>query len=379
MQTINLSIELFGIILLVFLILIFPSFKKLFILNNDSLLTKPERNKAIDFTRGIAMTAIVVIHIDSYFQFFHPTDIETYYTRMIANLSRFCVPAFILSSAFFLSYKGANLYWTGKLKSLFIPYVIIAVIGFFTKYPPFSFFQEILPKLLLGQVFQPYYYVVLLFQFYFLYVAFFKNISTWSQKKFVLVLVLSALINVWSNHFFPKTNVFFQTIEVISFTNFLFYFVLGLSAKRIFTSKVEFLEPFQKNKFYKWAILISILLYLIPVIYFTFTTKIEVSNHFLFYPIVCFLLITLLGLFFESKSLQTEKLFSIFCYIGENSLAVFLLHPMVIHLMHMFDPYYLGGFYSSYIITLVLNLVIPLAVWKFFFYFINRVNPKIEK
>lgn len=367
----NMYIEIFGILLMILLIIILPEFKKIFILEEiPQSSQKPERNKAIDFTRGFAMVAIVLIHIDSYFQFFHPNDYETYFTRLIANYSRFCVPAFIFSSGFFLSYKGANPYWTGKLKSLFLPYLIISIIGYFTKYPPYEFFETIVKKLLMGQVFQPYYYVALLFQFYFLFAVFFKDYRTWSRTKFSLVLVFSGILNFWSNHFFPKENDFLRSIEAISFTNYIFYFVLGLSAKTILTNKIIFLETIKPVKV-KSILFISILFYLIPVTYSTFKIKIEVSNHFLFYPILSFILITYLGLYFETRINFLKRAYDLFCYIGENSLAIFLLHPMVIHLMHSFDPYYFFGKYISYFFTLGVNLILPLLIWKFFFLFLK--------
>ncbi len=374
----NLSIEIFGILLLILLLIILPEFKKLFILETYNSEIKAERNTAIDFTRGIAMISIVLIHIDSYFQFFHPNDFETYITRLIANFSRFCVPAFIFSSGFFLSYKGANPYWTSKLKSLFLPYLIISIIGYFTKYPPFEFFETIVKKIIMGQVFQPYYYVALLFQFYFLFAVFFKNYKSWSKTKFSLILFFSALINFWSNHYFPKPNEFVKSIEAISFTNYIFYFVLGLSAKTLLTNKMDFLNAIKPLRV-KLILSISAFLYLIPVTYYTFKMKIEVSNHFLFYPIVSFVLITYLGLYFETRTNFLKKLYDVFCFIGENSLAIFLLHPMTIHLMHTFDPYSLGGKYISYFVTLAINIILPLLVWKFVYYFINKKEVSVSK
>jgi fucose 4-O-acetylase-like acetyltransferase len=361
MQNELLLIEIFGILVLGCLLFFSSSFREIFILSLKKETTaKAERNRAIDFSRGIAMIAIVLIHVDSYFQFFHPNDWETYFSRFIANLGRFCVPAFIFSSAFFLNFKSSNEYWSSKFKAVVIPYLIIAIFGYFTKYPAEEFFNTISLKLITGSIFQPYYYVPLLFQFYILYAIFFKNSKDWSVKFFTILILLSAILNFWSNHFFPKTNSIFRVIEVISFTNFVFFFTLGLSAKKTFLDKNLFIEKFYTTRSIM-ILSLSVILYLIPVSYYTFKNKIEISNHFLYYPIVLFLLITLLGLKFE---LKYPKFFKIVSYIGENSLAVFLLHPMVIHLMHSFDPYMMGGFFPSYILTTILNILLPLLIWK---------------
>ena len=364
-QTTNLYIELFGLFLLFLLAFSFSSFKNLFTVSGETNSKKGERSRVVDFVRGIAMCAIVVIHIDSYFAFFHPKDSELVLSRWLANVSRFCVPAFIFSSGFFLSWKGNSAFWVSKVKNLLIPYVIIACIGYFTKYPPAEFLSDIIPKILMGQVFQPYYYVPLLFGFYLLFAFIFRNIQTWSPTTFSIVLGVSLLINFGSNHFYPKSLAFIGGLEAISFTNYIFFFVAGFSAKRILTNKEVFLEQLKINSFYFPSLLFAILLYLALVTYYSVTLNLEISNHFLFYPIASFVVLTYLGIKIEpSNSPFIKNVYSGLAYIGENSLALFLLHPMTIHLMHMIDPYYFGGFYFGWVITFAINIALPLIVWK---------------
>lgn len=373
-QTTNLYIELFGLILLLLLVVSFQSFKNLFTMDTKSLPKKGERSQVVDFVRGIAMCSIVIIHIDSYFSFFHPSDPEIIITKLIANFSRFCVPAFILSSGFFLSWKGFSAFWASKLKNLLIPYILIACVGYFTKYPPANFTSDIISKLLLGQVFQPYYYVPLLFGFYLLYSLFFRNIQSWKQNTFYAVLFLSLLLNFWSNHFFPKSMPLIGGLEAISFTNFIFFFLLGFSAKQILTNKETFLENINANKLYFPFLLFAILLYLGVVCYYTIEMHLEISNHFIFYPIVCFVALTFVGIKLEPIQFKpVKKVYSGLAYIGENSLALFLLHPMTIHLMHMIDPYYFGGFYFGWLVTFAINIIVPLVVWKLAYSLINKL------
>ena len=379
-QTTNLYIELFGMILFILLAVSFSSFKNLFTLSTATPTKKGERSQVVDFVRGIAMCSIVVIHIDSYFAFFHPKDTQLISSKWLANLSRFCVPAFIFSSGFFLSWKGNSAFWVSKLKNLLVPYVIIACIGYFTKYPPADFLSDIIPKLLLGQVFQPYYYVPLLFGFYFLFAFVFRNIQTWSSGIFYSVLAFSFLLNFASNHFYPRSLPILGSLEAISFSNYLFFFVAGFSAKRILTNKEIFLEQLQVNRYYFPTLLFAMFLYLAVVTYFTVSINLEISNHFLFYPIACFVVLTFLGIKMEStQSVQWKRVYSGLAYIGENSLALFLLHPMTIHLMHMIDPYYFGGFYLGWIITFVINIAIPLIVWKLAYGIIGRITGTEKK
>lgn len=379
-ETTNLYIELFGLILLFLLTISFQSFQQMFTFSTGSTVKKGERSRVVDFVRGIAMCSIVVIHIDSYFNFFHAKDPELVLTKWLANFSRFCVPAFIFSSGFFLSWKGSSAFWTSKVKNLLIPYVVIACFGFFTKYPPATFLSDIIPKLLLGQVFQPYYYVPLLFEFYLIYAIFFRNMQTWSPTLFYSVLIGSLLVNFYSNHFYPKALPFLGRLEAISFTNYIFFFVAGFTAKKILTNKETFIEHIRTSKLYFPSLLFTIFIYLFAVTYYTITMRLEISNHFLFYPIACFIVLTYIGIKLETtKSNTLQRAYSGFAFIGENSLALFLLHPLTIHLMHTFDPYTLGGFYFGWIVTFVLNVALPLLVWKLAYGMIDKIIGSGEK
>lgn len=358
----GLLIELLGILCFI-LLTIFSSFGKI-AKKQDFGVQEESRSSIIDFIRGIAMFGIVIIHIDSYFQVYHAQTFEIQITRLLSNLSRFSVPAFIFSSAFFLKWKGAGNLWKSRFFQLIIPYAGISFAGYFTKYPPLQFFQKFPLKLLLGQTFQPYYYVPLMLELYLLYSLFFKNIHSWKKSFYLGTLILCAGINFWSNHFFPRENNLLNEIYPISFTHFIFFFVLGFSAKSVLTSKTVFQKEF--NTATLLVILISILFYLVPVSYYSFTENIEISNHFLFYPVAVFILLTKIGYWMESKKDGIASgVFQFFSYIGKNSLSIFLLHPIVIHLMHIFDPFLMGGFIVSWALTLVMNIGIPLLVWTF--------------
>ena len=170
---------------------------------------------------------------------------------------------------------------------------------------------------------------------------------------------------LFRSHFYPKSIPYLGSLEAISITNYIFFFVLGFSAKRILTNKEIFLSNLKTNKFFFPVLLLSILSYLGVVTYFTVTMNLEISNHFLFYPVACFVVLTFLGINLEStNSKMLKSIYSGFAYIGENSLALFLIHPMIIHLMHMIDPYYFGGFYFGWVVTLILNITLPLLIWK---------------
>lgn len=63
--------------------------------------TSNNRSQSVDFIRGLAITGIVFIHVNSYYQYFGPNESASSFTLFLSNLSRFGVPAFIISSGIF--------------------------------------------------------------------------------------------------------------------------------------------------------------------------------------------------------------------------------------------------------------------------------------
>jgi len=357
-MNLHLEIEFVG---LFFLLICFPIYWKSYNQISHEKLLLSNRNTIIDFIRGLAMIGIVCIHIDSYFAFYHPNDSFLLFTKLISNLSRFSVPVFILSSALFLKWKTNKQYWSTKIQTLLIPFVVCSILGYFTKYNILEEgFLNFLFRIFLGKVFEPYYYIPLLFQFYLLYAIFYRHTENISSSKKLIYIFLAGIINFISNQYFPKNTYFIQTIENISFTNFVFFFTVGFYSKEIFLNTNTFLNFW--NSRIGNIFLITTTIFVLYICYITFQTPFLFSNHYLFYPFTMFVILFFLGLKWES-GLTYKTLYNLLSYIGKHSLAIFLLHPLTIHLMHLFDPYVLFGPYLSYFITLILNLGLPLLAW----------------
>lgn len=354
-------------LLFFFLLLLHKGFRDLCIGNVSApLLTKPPRNSAIDLVRGIAMCGIVLIHVHSYIQYYHPKDSLLWFSGSIANLSRFSVPVFILTSGIFLSWKGSSSFWKSKLWQLGIPYVVFGSIGFFIKFPlsenwVLDFFQ----KFLLGTIYEPYYYIPLLFQLYIIYSLFGNHSGDWGNPLKWFFFFSSLSLNLLSNHFFPVSG-YWQFIEPLIFSNFIFFFLFGILARPILSGSYLFYSQFSSNQLSIY-IICSTIFYMVYTLYLTLYTGTEFSNHLIFYPIASFLWLFSLCIQLESSASRSSKwLVSIFSTIGKNSLFVFLAHPILIHLFHAFDPYTFGGRYGSYWIILILNLLIPLGIGEIY-------------
>jgi hypothetical protein len=247
-----------------------------------------------------------------------------------------------------------------------IPYSLLGLVGFLIKYPiSDGWIFEFLKKFFLGTIYEPYYYIPLLFQFYLLYALFFKHSNAWSISQKWAYFICSLITNPISNQFFP-TGGNWQFIEPLVFSNFLFFFVFGLIAKPILSESTELLALFSDKKI-KLTLYFTTILYVVYLILLTFTTGTGFSNHLIFYPIVCFLLLLYGCINLEKNSSSFSKIIvSILSYIGKNSLFVFLVHPILIHLFHAYHPFTFGGKYLSYFVIFILNLIIPLGVGEIY-------------
>lgn len=357
----NYHLELAGLALLA---VIFPFVRKLLDFSYSRHSDSKERSYSVDFVKGLAMTGIVIIHVDSYFHFFHPHD-GSIWTRVLANLSRFSVPVFIISAGMFISWKdeGKN-YWQSKITGILVPYLILSVVGYFLKYPKTDgWMLDLSARLFWGKVFQPYYFVPLLFGFYILFALVLRRFSLSNPRTAGVLLGGSLLLNFFSNHFLSKKTDLLLKLENISFTNFIFFFCLGLLAKRTLTDKKRIQAVFRSQASRVFP-LFFLILYTGYIVYQTFRWEHEISNHLLFYPMIGALMLYRLGFHLEEKeSFLPKFIFRIFAYIGKNSLGVFLIHPILIHLMHSFDPHDMKGAFIGWWSAFLLNLAVPLFIW----------------
>ncbi len=332
--------EIFGIVLIGLYALVGISFRR-----RESIpyfQNEKTHDERLDQIRGIAMIGIVCIHIHSYFEFYHPGKITlNFFTLLLANLSRFSVPVFILGSSMYLKKKPG--YWPTKVHSLLIPYTIASIIGYSIKYSEYSII-DFTYKFLTGQVFTPFYFVPLLFQFYLL----FYFLPDRMQKGYGLLLLfgLSFVINFSSNLGFFE-NLLPKWYQPISIFNYLLFFALGIvikNSKNQVTTKTNV----------ELTSLVTLFLLAVVMLSFESWQGINLKNHHLVYPFAVFLILNLI-LPGEPKNFFYHSL----RFLGRKSLFIFLLHPFVIHLMHIFDPLYLGPPVFAYILTLALNLAIP--------------------
>ncbi|WP_036093714.1 acyltransferase [Leptospira weilii] len=385
-SNLSLIMDIFGLCILI-LVCILSDTPSQILLSSPKKETSGIRSESVDFIRGLAITGIVFIHVNSYYQYFGPGENASLLTLALSNLFRFGVPTFILSSGIFLKFTNWADYWRPKIFSLLIPYLGVSFLAACIKLKTLPSITEYLNGILLGSWCDPYYFVPLLVFLYLMF-PFLKRILLKSNsKKVILIFFFSALIlNFLSNHIFRYFEIpLVKSIEPILPTGFLFFFTFGLLAEQWFKEPKSFLRLAEKTKFsffpysFKRILLYGIFLYLVVLGIVGYFWKFDSSNHLIFYPLAMFLY-----LFLWTEDSQEQKrhkrFISVFAFVGENSMGIFLLHPILIHWMHAWNPFHWGANFAWPLILVVglINIVIPLLVWSFTSKLISRLFQRIR-
>lgn len=345
--------EIIGLILFGILLL-FPGFRALLAPPPDLETSESGRNDPLDALRGISIIGVILIHVDSYIAYYHPSDPILSFTKSLSNLSLFSVPVFVVSSGIYLSYKNPRDFFLSRFFHLILPYLIYCTTGYFTKYSPDSFLSNFGFFLITGTLFEPYYYVPLLLQLYFIYALILRNPLLNSPYARWSLPGIAFLINFLSNYFFTKGGI----LEAISFTNFIFFFVMGYAGKKLLKSPKSYVG-FLENSGILRILGLTFILYFGYMLYYTILDRRSFSIHDLLYCPVSFYLLYYFCIQMESG---WKRIFAVLKYLGKNSLFIFLGHPIFIHLQHHWDPYFFGGMEFCIPIILILNLLFPLLV-----------------
>lgn len=310
---------------------------------------KQERDWNLDVVRGFGMIGIVLIHVHSYFVFFHsPEELPQIITLVLSNLSRFSVPVFIFSAGYFSFGKNFFPYWKPKITGVLIPFLVFSLIGYWIKFSEYSLFDLFL-RLVTGAIFSPYYFIPLLFQFYALHFLFLQKLP---DRFRVYLLPVSFLINMANNlEWIPGSIALGDSYSLVPFTNFIFFYALG------FYLQTKGLPSVFKNPAFSVSVHVLSPILVLLNIYSSLTNRLEISNHTIFYSTFLFFL------FYSLDWQGTAQ--KILAAIGKNSLGIFLIHPILIHFMHSWHPHSLGGAYLSIVLTASANVAIPYYLWVY--------------
>ncbi|PLX20323.1 hypothetical protein C0584_06285 [Candidatus Parcubacteria bacterium] len=297
-----------------------------------------KRIEYFDFLRGLAIIAVIIIHIGDLFLKNSIGSREIIY--FVNDLMRFAVPFFLISSGVLLVFKNPKEFYAKKITRIFIPYALITIlVGMFYS---LSFF-DIAHGILSGSASVPYYFLSVLLQFYILY-PFLERLS---KKRgflyFSFILTVLALITkeVWAFYDIPL------------FIRYLFFFAYGISLKnRFLNSEVSYTKP--EKYFWVGSVFVYIIIIILIVI-----PNVEIGGYF--YNTRLFYAIALFNVFFIFKE-HIEKFFAfeLFSSLGKNSLWIYLIHYFVLQALFAIILKIGNAFYFQYLIFVIFG--VPLSV-----------------
>ncbi|MFH0857133.1 MAG: acyltransferase [Candidatus Magasanikbacteria bacterium] len=301
-----------------------------------------------DFLKGISILAVIWIHC-IYRQILTIPDGQEYILNFLNNLLRFTIPFFLILSGILLNPNETNWkqFYTKKLSRILIPYTLcVLAIGLLTQIPMKTIFLEFFT----GRMALPYYFLLILFQMYFLYPLFLK----W--KKFVWFLPLMLGVSVCS-FLIPQTWLFFG---IPTSFQYLFFFAYGIAKREIFLS-----DNAQKQDLFSWIIMICIyisLLFVYPTYYY--------NTQYVYGPAMLHL-----AFIFQNKFHIHNTIGKCIESLGKNSLWIFLTHYLIVLLTYRFFQDTLHNYWGNFLFLMFIATISSIT----FAYIIEKIYSFAQK
>lgn len=277
-----------------------------------------------DFAKGIAITAVILIHSIYLFEENFP-DSNPFWLNTINNLSRFAVGFFFISSGALLTSGLTRV----KIFRVFVPYALAcAVVGLFQN----KNLDLIIGGVFRGDLLPPYYFIPVLFQFYLL----FPLLNRFKNKKYFL------LITLLISYFFYYNQNLSHPLGIPFFGQYLFLFAFGQACSAYLKGS----KPFSN---------INAWLFILPV-YFGLQLMLPAHyyNSRFFYAPAMF--VVLHYVWHKTKSL---KKFKIVQTLGQLSLWVYLIHFSIESFLVNLIPFNFD--YSVYLYIFLITILTTIA------------------
>ena len=308
-------------------------------------ISKPKNYLWLDLLKGIAMIAVVVDHLFSYYQ-----------NLIIQYHTGFHVSLFILiagfTSAISIQNRGGVVdfsYICQRIKKVFIPYLIATLVYclYFGYFDLATIFKKIYTFSVAGPLYFVFFYIQLIAISYFVY----KIIN--HQKSKILDIPLIIIFYLLSSFFnkYKIINSFYGGSGFLFGGSFFFLFVIGIFAKKY--------EQIFENKQINLVLFFASLILLSIYEFFDLVSKSwsnPANNYLIGYTLIVLSLVISIYQLFLKKFPNFLKPITI---IGKNSLSVFLYHTLVIYIFSkIFGYYFLLS--TFYFLLLLISLYLPI-------------------
>ena len=291
------------------------------------------RYQVFDMMRGIAIIAVIVIHVTYLFPL-ADSSINVAILQSVDASMRFALPIFYITSGVLIiapknTFQGVMSFYWKRVVSIIPPYLLVT--GALAVIEKLSW-DEFLYNVFTGNGSVPFYFVIVLLQLYLVY----PLIERWTKNRwfvfFIFFVSLLAQFQVSYWYIFDVPMAF----------RFLFFFVWGIYMKN------QFLEGTLSRKPAPWVGMIA----LCVLVYAVYP-----GQYFNMHPFYGVAMTVVLFLFFTAgKNFRiVEKLFA---WTGSMSLWVFLTH---FPLMEYVLPLYWRSVSLPTIMLLVTSCIISIV------------------
>ena len=297
------------------------------------------RYEFFSLVRGIAMIGIILIHVSYFYVYRDSFAFE--FNALLNNFFRFALPIFFITSGILLADPELRVRWlvkfyTDRFLYVVVPYLLVTL---FLVLASGSGVKEFVYMALTGTASLPFYFVLVLLQLYILY----PIIYSLAQKRWFIFFSLMLSISVYLSGIGRVVG------EVYTFLPFLFFFVWGIYMREYFLTS--------KKRFVWWPWILVVLLF--TALHFIFGIDFFFNGQY-FYGIAVLML--LFNLYYTEKI--PGFLASIFSWIGDRSLWIFLLHfPVMEALFWYFKAHpVLAVAWADYVLFMYLSVVVSIGV-----------------
>ncbi|WP_053218140.1 acyltransferase [Virgibacillus senegalensis] len=324
----------------------------------------------LNFIRALACLCVVMVHVTANHYSINGQTFN-WATLFLNQIARFGTPAFAIISGFLLYNQAINRgfklqkFVSSRFTKIVLPFVIWSIIYLIVRSYNFPWMQdgasikEFVLYFLRGDSYYHLYFMIVVVQFYIL----FPILQFATSKNWLIFLTLVAF---FTNYFFIESpfdfgsdslNSFFQ--DRASLFYWMFFFLLGGLLVHYWSSLVEWIE---KNAIFCAVLGLVVTLFAIyEYKTFGFYSSTRLLNMFNL-PV---LFISLTGVYFILG--RWKKMRNYFVQLGNLSMGIYLVHPLVIHVIRTNIPEVLDRtrwIPLSFIFTVAISIIIVKLINK---------------
>ena len=332
--------------------------------------------------RSIACLCVVLLHSITRVMEFDDLTITVYHENLLMGLRlllTFGTPTFIFLSEFLLAYSYSeavpNDFLKKRVKLILLPYFSMCFVyailmthetGGFQNHAIFTVFILNMLKNIFFGFYRHGYFIIVIFQFYFLHILLHKKLNNFSPKKVLLItLIINMLYLAFFNFVNPTIVPYGETIWMAlswgSFPAWIFYFAVGFYCGKHYDILLKNSESYRTK-------IISLPFITAILVLFMYYSDIISDNSSKRIDMIFFSISIIFLLYYIAN--KATKIPNLLIFISRYSFGIYFLHMIFLYLMKTYLKSISFLNWNPYI-TLAFLFIVSVLASIFTTYFIN--------